>query len=294
MNSGNNIYNSILGEIGCKFRSEIQSHISISGHSLCKGDDVEWLLGPLDAISHSSDIVIDAYKFDNHLGSCYELYFHNKRAFQTYVANDRNYAEHEIDRIRLRNELLQKRGIEGIVDLNPKPFDKTMIIKDTLNAEASHMIPPIWDELVVPFTEVGIWQAVLLDETRAMFPTGWHANYMKKLYVFSKAEDLQKVFNRYSEVRDANIEQINAERRSRGEKEVTKSYFDWISSFMDQDDIMPSVKVDGDNAVVNYCYWNDWSGFCRASVPVERRVQSVTIREPQKEVHFGYSCNIVY
>ena len=292
MNSYNNVCNPALGEIGCQFRRVIEQHIS--NHNLLKGDNVEWLLEPLDTISHSPDIVIDAYKFDNRLGTCYELYFHNKRASQTYVAYDRNYTEREFEIVRRINELRKERGIEGVIDLNPKPFDKTMVIKDTLNANASWMIPPIWDELVVPFTEVGIWQAVLLYETRALFPTGWHANYMKKIYLFSKAGDMQKIFDRYCKVRDANIDQINADRKSRGEKEMTKSDYDWMAPFVDRDDIMPSVKVEGDKAVVYYCYWNDWSGFCRASVPVERRDKSVAIGEPDKEVLFGYTCNIIY
>ena len=105
---------------------------------------------------------------------------------------------------------------------------------------------------------------------------------------------MQKIFDRYCEVRDANIEQINAELRSLGEKEVTNSEYDWMAPFVDRDDIVPFVKVDGDKAVVYYCYWNDWSGFCRASVPVERCSQSVNIGEPDKDVLFGYTCNIIY
>ena len=291
MNSYNNVYNPVLGEIGCQFRRVIEQHIS--NHNLLKGDNVEWLLEPLDTISHSPDVVIDAFEFDNRLGTCYKLYFHNKRALQTYVAYDRNYTEREFEIVRRMNELRKERGIEGVIDLNPKLFDKTMVIKDTLNANASRMIPPIWDELVVPFTEVGIWQAVLLDETRTMFPTGWHANYMKKIYIFSKA-DLQKIFDRYNELMNADIQEINVDRRSRGDNEVKKSDYNWMAPYIGRDDIMPSVEVDGDKAVVCYCYWNDWSGFCRASIFVERRGKSVVISKSSKDVLFGYCCNIIY
>ena len=36
------ILNQVLGEIGCRFRSNIENHIK--GYKLQKGDDVEWLL----------------------------------------------------------------------------------------------------------------------------------------------------------------------------------------------------------------------------------------------------------
>ena len=51
------ILNQVLGEIGCRFRSNIENHIK--DYELQKGDDVEWLLEPLNAISHSTNIVRD-------------------------------------------------------------------------------------------------------------------------------------------------------------------------------------------------------------------------------------------
>ena len=56
-----------LGEIGCRFRSNIENHIK--DYELQKGDDVEWLLEPLDAISHSPDIVLDAFQIGSEWGS---------------------------------------------------------------------------------------------------------------------------------------------------------------------------------------------------------------------------------
>lgn len=50
----------ILGDMGCKFRSNIENNIK--DYQLQKEDDVEWLLEPLDAISHSADLVLDAFK----------------------------------------------------------------------------------------------------------------------------------------------------------------------------------------------------------------------------------------
>lgn len=76
----------ILGEIGCRFRSNIENHIK--DYKLQKGDDVEWLLEPLDAISHSANIVLDVFQIGTKWESFYKLYFHNKDASLAYVAYD--------------------------------------------------------------------------------------------------------------------------------------------------------------------------------------------------------------
>ena len=80
------ILNQVLDETGRRFRSNIENHIK--DYELQKGDDVEWLLEPLNAISHSPDIVLDAFQIGTKWESFYKLYFHNKDASLAYVAYD--------------------------------------------------------------------------------------------------------------------------------------------------------------------------------------------------------------
>ena len=163
----------ILGDMGCKFRSNIENNIK--DYELQKEDEVEWLLEPLDAISHSADLVLDAFK-------------------------------------------------NG-------------------------------------------WEA--------LFPKGWHANYMKKIYVFSKADKQQiidKFKNRFNDLYD----------------------FKRLASLLDCDEIMPSVEINGNKAVASYYYWNNWSGFCRRIIPIERQGQSVSFGESEREVLVKYDCGIRY
>ena len=289
--------------MGCRFRSNIENHIK--DYKLQKGDDVEWLLEPLDTISHSANIVLDVFQIGTKWESFYKLYFHNKDASLAYVAYD-----HPIERPRgYRKEgntihFLEPDEIEEMP--KPNPYSKTMLIKGTPEENLMSDVPDIWEDLIVPFNEIGVWQAVLLNETIALFPKGWHGNYLEKTYVFSKA-DMQQIIdsckNKYYDFTDAEFERLEAYYRSLGRPESVfkmrgfgfrKSDYERLATFIDREDILPSVVISGDKAVASYCYWNNWSGFCQASVPVERRGKSVSIGQSNEEVLVAYDCGIRY
>ncbi|MBR5653865.1 MAG: hypothetical protein IKX22_07260 [Prevotella sp.] len=290
----------LLGDIGCAFRSNIEDHIK--DYKLQKGDDVEWILEPLDSISHSADIVIDAFQYGSHGDSYYELYFHNKNAANTYVAYDKPLEE---PRIRKTVGSTINFSISNEKEKVPEPntYDKTMVINKTLNFHVAKFIPTIWKDLIVPFTEKGIWQAVLLNETKSLFPKGWHGNYLNNKYVFSK-DDMQLIIKRskrfINDITEYDKKRLVAYYKSMGnsnptlEYDFTESDYEKLASYLDREDIMPSVEIDGDKAVASFCYWNDWSGFCRKIIPVERKDQSVIIGETEKEVLVKYVCGIRY
>lgn len=284
----------ILGEIGCRFRSNIENHIK--DYKLQKGDDVEWLLEPLDAISHSSNIVLDVFQIGTKWESFYKLYFHNKDASLAYVAYD-----HPIERPHgyIKGNTIHFPELDEIEEWpKPNPYNKTMLIKGTPEENLMSDVPTIWEDLIVSFTETGVWQAVLLNETIALFPKGWHGNYLEKTYVFSKA-DMQQIIDdkksRY-DYTDEEIEKLNAYWRfldmTPHFDQFKKSNYDRLVSYLDHEDILPSVDISGDKAVASYCYWSEWSGFCRASVPVELCGKSVSIGQPSDEVLIAYNCGI--
>ena len=286
----------ILGEIGCRFKGVIEDHIK--DYVLQKDGDFEWLLEPLDAISHSPDIVFDDFQYGNKKWSNSMLYFHDRDATHAYVAYDKPI-------IKPKGKMIGNKIIFDIDESEkipePNPYDKTMLIKDTLNIYAVHIIPPIWDNLVIQFTEVGVWQAVLLNEIVTSFPRLWNNCLQRsKTIVFSQA-DMQQIIDdkksRY-DYTDEEIEKLNAYWRfldmTPHFDQNRKSNFDKLVSYLECEDILPSVKISGDEAVVSYCYWSEWGGFCRATVPVERCGQSVTIGEHAHEVLVAYDCGICY
>ena len=154
--------------------------------------------------------------------------------------------------------------------------------------------------MIVPFTKVGIWQAVLLNETVALFPKGWHGNYLKKTYVFSKADMHQIIDDKKSryDYTDEEIEKLNAYWRfldmTPHFDQYKRSNYDKLVSYLECEDILPSVEIRGDKAIVSYYYWSEWSGFCRASVPVECYSHSVKIGTPDREVLIAYDCGWRY
>ena len=287
----------VLGETGNRFRSIIEAHIK--DYQLQKGDDVEWLLEPLDAISHSHDIVLDAYQIRTECESFYRLYVHYKDASQAYVAYNEPFLTPERKK-RVRDSYYLLTEDERKKATCPNPYSKDLLIKEALNVFTAKVVPSFWNELDVQFTEAGIWQAVLLDEIIALFPKGWHANYLEKTYVFTMTDMQQIIDEKKSsyDYTDEEIEKLNAYWRFLDKAphfdQYRKSYYDKLVSYLGRKDILPSVKISGDEAVVSYCYWSEWGGFCRATVPVERCGQSVTMGEHAHEVLVAYDCGICY
>lgn len=286
----------ILGEIGCRFRGNIKNHIK--DYDLLEEDNIEWLLEPLDLIKHPDNLVLDAFKKGDSCGWLYELYFHERGTTAVYVPYDHpiewppKFTKLEGNTIRF----LEADEIER--PPKPKPYDKSMLVKGLANWPVLEVVPKIWDDLSVPFTELGIWQAFLLCEAYTFMPKGWHGNYYNNTYVFSQ-NDMQKIIDdkksRY-DYTDEEIEKLNAYWKfldmNTNFDQYKKSNYDRLVSYLGRDDIMPSVKINGDKAEVSYCYWNDWEGFCRRTIPVERRGQSVAIGKPEREVLVEYDCGI--
>lgn len=271
----NNNIGSVLGEMGCKFRSNIETQIEKRKQH--KGDDAEWLLDPLDELSHPVDYVLDAYLVSSRWDSHYKLYFHLRNAKDIYIPYDETLSWlDEQENTKTDGYTAHMLGLEQFFydDLKPKPFDKSMMIKGALDYRAAHMIPEIWDELVVPFTTFGIWQAVLLHQTITLFPKGWHAAYMDNIYVYS-LEDMEEIIKHHK----------------RGSYDFDHEK---LATYLNRDDIMPAVEIDGDKAIASYFYWNDWSGFCRMIIPIEKHGHSIKFGEFESETHVKYDCRIRY
>lgn len=283
----------VLAKIGREFRSNIENHIK--DYILQKGDDVEWLLEPLDELSHSDDYVLDAFQVSTPWESIYKLYFHLKDTASIYIPFDKPIQE-SIG-IRSEGNTIYFDDIREDDIPTPNPFDKSMIIKGDLKPLEASAIPSIWDDLVVPFTTRGIWQAVLLNETKAMFPKGWHADYLRKTYVFSY-DDMSEIYQQHKGIfHDVDKEKaISWLNRINKEYDSKFTYFDHakLAYYQDRYEIMPSVKIDGYKAIVTFHYWNDWSGFCKMIIPVEKHGASVRIAKYNHETLVEYESRIMY
>ena len=77
-----------------------------------------------------------------------------------------------------------------------------------------------------------------------------------------------------------------------------RSWYDFdhekLASYLGSQDIMPSVKIDGDKAVVTYYFWTAWGGLCKFRVPVEKDNESIIFGNRERQTLVKYDCGIRY
>ena len=109
---------------------------------------MEWLLDPLDELSHPVDYVLDAFQVCTSFESLYKLYFHLKGANSIYSPFDKpltgSFGTQKDD------NKIHFDDINEIDIPKPKPFDKSMKIKGDLKPLEARAIPSIWNDLEVP------------------------------------------------------------------------------------------------------------------------------------------------
>lgn len=76
--------------------------------------------------------------------------------------------------------------------------------------------------------------------------------------------------------------------------DFTESDYEKLLSYLDRDDILPSVEMNDYKAVVSFVYWSEWGGLCRKIIPVERADLSINIGKTRHEVLVKYDCGICY
>lgn len=126
----------------------------------------------------------------------------------------------------------------------------------------------VFDEIYVEHSEMGAWNAYLLNIAHTLLPTVWHGGYEVRSYIMS-VQDIQKLFN------------------GRG--------IDLSSSRMNN---VPPVVQRGeteDEFLVECCYWNDWKGLVREKNIVRFTGNQIKeIADAGSEVWFEYDCGILF
>jgi len=288
-----------LGEIGCRFKSNIGSHIK--DYDPQKDDDVEWLLEPLDAISHQDDIVLDLFKVETNWESFHGLYFHNKNAKHVYIPFDKLPKRANLFK-NAENASVYPRLDEIERSRIAKPYDKTMQIKGSIGADTAEQIPPIWDDLIIQFTEQGVWQAILLNEAITLCPKGWCCSSIKRSFIFTKSdmeqliEECRTIYGDSPDAKnpEASFTLLGHSHGNDDSSEYTTKDFEQVLSYLGQVDFAPTVEINGDKAVATYCYWSIMTGFCRDYITVERHNQSVVLGYPRTEVLANYDRGLLF
>ena len=159
------------------------------------------------------------------------------------------------------------------------PYEDSLLIHGRIGFGEADDVPPILSYFYVPFTEEGIMQAWLLDNITDFMPRGWHMNYSTVYYVFD-TERIEKMFPVYDAETCGSFG-----RRSKVRDEVLA---------LDLETLLPSVKITGDKAILEYAYWNDWRGMVKSTVEVEKDGNSVKFSRSKNEVLIKYDCGIKF
>ena len=126
-----------------------------------------------------------------------------------------------------------------------KAFREGQFIHNTIPHEASKTVPPVLNYLEFPFTPGAIWEAVLLTEASRLYLQHlWHGCYNNGMLVVDNTS-------------------LN----------LACSPFKVEYKFLiDDDRIPPSVELLSDSeALVRYCFWNEWGGLRRVGLKLIRK-----------------------
>lgn len=245
-----------LGEMGAKYRTGINKWLK--EHDIKQHEDMTDIFKMLDMVKVPEGYVLDTYEYGDYWGGLYSLYLRKQKVTGLYAPP--NDDDKQFSWFNKKEKTLL-------------PYDDSLKITGRIYI-SSMMIPEIWDRVKVPFSPMGIWQALLLYRTPILLPKFWHMNYGKRDFVFSR-QDLFDIFS-------AKYYRLES---TEGKK---------LKDICFGEDILPKVLINGGNARVEYLYWNNWSGLCRSITYVTKHGDGVLFGDEEKEVLLEYDCGIRY
>lgn len=123
----------------------------------------------------------------------------------------------------------------------------------------------MFEHLAIEHSPMGAWQAYLLCIAKTLLPFSGISYYTKRKLIFSNDQlrDIRPLFR----------------------KKIPE-----LEKF--ENDVAPSVTLDGDTALVSCCYWNDWEGLIREYVPFVFENDRVRIGDFRQKVLYKYDIGI--
>ena len=140
-----------------------------------------------------------------------------------------------------------------------------------INCITAHFVNHIsYDHILVQRNEMGAWQAYLYTVAITMLPVYWHGGYIVRKYIF-KHDDLNDVPALLVDCIDDQV------------------------LFGIKEKVSPEIKMQGNEAIVKCCYWNEWRGLVRDTVKILFDGNSIVGFEPLNlEVLYEYDCGICF
>ena len=130
----------------------------------------------------------------------------------------------------------------------------------------------IWDYIKAERSIDGAWDAYFLSKVWHILPLWWHANYDRRIYMYS----------------DGDANSIHLSHENDAERNLIKKSIKPLISD-------PTVVKSDDRFYVQCCYWTDFGGLIRETVEVSISTEGkVSFKDIQQETLYRYECGIMY
>ncbi len=149
-----------------------------------------------------------------------------------------------------------------------------------------------FENLRVPFTEMGIFQAVVLWNAWSQLPMYWHSLYDARIYLYEK--------NLVESILNMDAESSSRQTVDYGYCDKLEQVRNYLHGRVEElkgfpaDFLNPLVKIDGDRAIVYVSFWNNYSGLIVSEHPIRRIGNTVAFGQPNHHVIFKYRCPICF
>ena len=132
----------------------------------------------------------------------------------------------------------------------------------------------IWDYIKAENSIDGAWEAYFLYKVWHILPLWWHANYSRRIYMFSE-EDADS------------IQLLSFSERERRQPMIQKK----VKSLISKPEV---VEVDG-KYHVSCCYWTNFGGLIKETVEVFISPEGkVELKDIESQTLYEYTCGIMF
>lgn len=214
---------------------------------------------------------LDFYQIGSDMGSRYEPYVCRADATEPYIPTvyeDGTPVDY-IERHTLHLDLFGDNNEPLKIHI---PYDESKRVVDMLAYNECEDIPCAISFFDAPFTEEGIMQVWLLDNITNLLPLNWHSGYNRVSYILDE-EEIDWGF----------VSDFNSKEFEYAEEAIWR---------MDRESLYPTVKVNGDEALLTVTYWNAWSGLVKMNVKASKKGSGVRFEEAERTTLVSYRSGL--
>lgn len=161
-------------------------------------------------------------------------------------------------------------------------YDDKKLVTGALTWREAKLMPPILNYFEVPFTPEGIMQAFLLDNVMDFVNNIDIYRCPINFYLFNTELFLKKF-----SVEDVDNKHLSGILNFRRHEERHK-----LRS-VDLETLKPKITIDGNKALLQYTFWNDWKGLVKVTTKVVKHRKTIKFINPQQKLLAEYNCNII-